>query len=167
MKLATAAVLATLLTSTPVLAEDDYTVDFGAETKAGREVGTLHCRLSEFCDAKMPSLGLRISLDVSRSDHSDAHVYLYLHGNDSGCCYFAEARDRLRIDPRQPLLRVPLFKGAHARGDLYIENEPAGTLYLRFQFRQDDNHKSKVTRPPTWQLSNEDLYRRQIPGSPR
>jgi hypothetical protein len=30
---------------------------------------------------------------------------------------------------------VPFFKGASARGGLFIQNERIGTLYLRFHFR--------------------------------
>jgi hypothetical protein len=29
---------------------------------------------------------------------------------------------------------VPFFKGARAKGGLFIQNERVGTLYLRFQF---------------------------------
>jgi hypothetical protein len=163
VKLAAAFLLFTFLTSVAALAED-YTVDFGAETKAGRESGTLHCRLNEFCDAKMQSLKLRISLQVLRSYPSEADVYLF--SSELSCCYFANDRIDITVYPREQLSPLPFFKGA-GRGNLYIEKERAGTLYLRFHFRQDDNDESEVTRPPTWQLSNEDLYRRQIPGSPR
>jgi hypothetical protein len=108
--------------------------------------------------------GIRISLDISRVDPAEARVRLY--GGDLGC-YFAYARNTITVYPHEPLSPVPLFKGARARGNLFIENERAGTLYLRFHFRRDDIDKSKGTGPPTWQLSNEDLYRRQIPGSLR
>ena len=33
---------------------------------------------------------------------------------------------------RKTLSRVPLFKGRGPRGALFIENEPTGNLYLRF-----------------------------------
>jgi len=159
VKLATAILLGTFLSSGAALAED-YSVDFGVDTQAGKDAGTLQCRLGQECNAKMPSLGLTISLDVSRSDPNEAKVRLY--GGDPSCCYFANDRDTIRVFLRQPVSPIPFFKGARARGNLFIENERAGTLYLRFQFRSDDIDKSKGTGPPVWQLSNENLYRRQI-----
>ena len=160
MKLATAFLLVTLLSSGATLAED-YKVDFGAETSAGKDAGTLDCRLNQVCHAKMQSLGLTIGLDVSRGNHPEARIRLY--ADDLSCCYFAYARDTIRVYPREPLSPLPFFKGARARGNLFIENERAGTLYLRFHFRRDDIDKSKGTGPPRWQLSNENLYHRQIP----
>jgi hypothetical protein len=109
--------LGTLLSASFALAED-YSVDFGADTVRGRDAGTLHCRFGYICDAKMESLGLIVSVDTSRGD--------------LGCCYFAGAAGSMTIDPRKSLYRVPLFKGAGARGALFIENERMGTLYLRF-----------------------------------
>ena len=123
--------LGTLLSGSSVLAAD-YSVDFGAETNAGKDAGTLTCPFGQVCDAKMESIGLRVSIDVFRSDPERAHVRLY--GGDLSCCYFAYAADSITVDPRKPLSRVPFFKGARARGGLFIQNEPAGTLYLRFHF---------------------------------
>jgi hypothetical protein len=160
VKLATAVLLVTLLTSGAAHAEE-YSVEFGAETPAGKDAGTLDCRLDQVCHAKMQSLGLTISLDVSRGNHLEASVRLY--GVDLRCCYFAYARDTVSVYPHEPLSPIPFFKGARTRGNLLIENERAGTLYLRFHFRQDGIYKSKTTGPPIWQLSNENLYHRQIP----
>jgi hypothetical protein len=157
VKLASAVLLLTLLTRGVALAAD-YSVDFGAETQAGKDAGTLYCRLDQVCYAKMASLGLTVSLDVPRSDPAEANVGFY--GGDLSCCYFANDRHTITIYPREPLSPIPFFKGA--RANLFIENERAGTLYLRFHFRQDGNDKSKG-RPPVWQLSNENLYSRQIP----
>src|SRR5882724_9273500 len=125
------ALFGTLLSGCSVLAAD-FTVDFGAETDAGRDAGTLTCLFGQLCDAKMESIGLRVSIDVFRSDAERAYVRLY--GGDLSCCYFAYAADSITVDPRKPLSRVPFFKGARARGGLFIQNEPAGTLYLRFHF---------------------------------
>jgi hypothetical protein len=147
VKLATAILLVTFLSSGAALAED-YSVDFGADTQAGKDAGTLQCRLGQECYAKMPSLGLTISLDISRVDPTKARVRLY--GDDVGCCYFAYARNTITVYPHEPLSPIPLFKGARARGNLFIENERAGTLYLRFHFRQSSTDKSKGTEPPTW-----------------
>jgi hypothetical protein len=121
--------LGTLLSASFALAED-YSVDFGADTVRGRDAGTLHCRFGYICDAKMESLGLIVSVDTSRGDPPSAHIRL--NGGDLGCCYFAGAAGSMTIDPRKSLYRVPLFKGAGARGSLFIENERMGTLYLRF-----------------------------------
>ena len=80
----------------------------------------------------MGSLGLTVSLDISRGDPAWAHVGLSTH--ELGCCYFAYGKDHMTIDPRIPLSRLPLFKGAGERGGLFVENERMGTLYLRFYF---------------------------------
>jgi hypothetical protein len=121
--------LGIFLSGTSVLAAD-YSVDFGAETDAGRDAGTLTCLFGQICRAKMESIGLRVSIDVFRSEPERAIVHLY--GGDPSCCYFAYAADNTIVDPRKSLSRVPFFKGAEAKGGLFIENEPAGTLYLRF-----------------------------------
>jgi hypothetical protein len=133
VKRATAVLLVTLLTSGAALAED-YSVEFGVETPAGKDAGTLDCRLSQACDAKMLSLGLTISLDVSRGDPTEANVRLY--GGNLSCCYFANDRDTIGVYLRQPVSPIPFFKGARVRGNFFIENERAGTLYLRFHFRR-------------------------------
>ena len=78
----------------------------------------------------MESLGLIVSVDTSRADPPSAHIRL--NGGDPGCCYFAGAAGSMTIDPHNSLYRVPLFRGAGARGSLFIENERMGTLYLRF-----------------------------------
>ena len=126
------ALLGTLLSGGSVLAAD-YSVDFGVETDAGKDAGSLMCVFDQTCSAKMEALGLRISIDVFGSNPQRAHVNLY--GGDLSCCYFDGAADSIVIDPRKPLSRVPFFKGARARGGLYIENERVGTLYLRFDYR--------------------------------
>jgi hypothetical protein len=128
---AIAALLATLLSSGFAVA-DDFSVDFGADMDRGRDAGTVHCRFGQLCYAKMDSLGLTVSVDISRRDAVWAHVGL--SSRELDCCYFAEAGESTTIDPRQPLSRVPLFKGARARGELFIRNERVGTLYLRFHF---------------------------------
>ena len=101
-----------------------FSVDFGADTNRGRDAGTLDCRFGQVCHAKMESLGLTVSLDIFRSDHSRAHVCLY--GGDLSCCYFVDAADSIIIDPHKPLFRVPFFNGARARGGLFLQNETAG-----------------------------------------
>ena len=124
--------LGILLSNSPVLA-DGYGVDFGAETDAGKDGGSVMCPFDEVCIAKMESLGLRVSMSVFRGNRRRAYVNLY--GRDLSCCYFEAAADSITIDPRLPLSRVPFFKGSRARGALFIENERVGTLYLRFHYR--------------------------------
>src|SRR5258708_29012263 len=103
------ALLGILLSGCSALAED-YSVDFGVETDAGKDAGTLTCLFGETCDAKLELLGLRVSIYVFRSEPGRASVYLY--GGDLSCCYFAYAADSIHIDTREPLSRVPFFKGA-------------------------------------------------------
>jgi hypothetical protein len=112
---------------------DDYGVDFGVETQLGEDAGSLMCVFDQVCSAKIDSLGLRVTIDVFRSHPKNAYVYLY--GRDLSCCYFADAARSITIDPHEPLSRVPFFSGRPAQGALFIQNEYAGTLYLRFRFR--------------------------------
>jgi hypothetical protein len=109
----------TLLSGSSVLAAD-FTVDFGAETDAGRDAGTLTCLFRETCGAQMESLGLRVSINMFRRDAERA--YVHLHGGDLSCCYFAYAADEIIVDPRKPLSPVAFFKGARARGGLFVQN---------------------------------------------
>jgi hypothetical protein len=124
--------LGTLLSGNCALAAD-YSVDFDVETDASKDAGTLACVFDQTCEAKMESLGLSVSIYGSRRDAERADVHLY--GRDLSCCYFDYATSKIVVDPRKPLSRVTFFKGAAPRGGLFIENEPAGTLYLRFHSR--------------------------------
>jgi hypothetical protein len=126
------AALGILLSGSPLLA-DGFSVDFGAETRAGKDAGSVVCGFEEPCVAKMESLGLRLTINIFRSERQRAYVHLY--GRDHiDCCYFEAASDSIVIDPRQALSRVPFFRGRRARGELFIENERVGTLYLRFYY---------------------------------
>jgi hypothetical protein len=60
-----------------------------------------------------------------------------LHGDDSSCCYFAYAKDSITVDPAEPVSRFLFFRGVGARRGVFIENEPAGTLFLRFRLLRD------------------------------
>jgi hypothetical protein len=128
---AIAALLAVLLSGRVAIAED-YSIDFGADIDRGRDAGTVYCRFGQLCHAEMESLGLTVTVDMSRRDAVWAHVGL--SSRELECCYFAEAGESMTIDPRQPLSRLPLFKGARARGELFIETQRVGILYLRFHF---------------------------------
>jgi hypothetical protein len=123
------ALLGALVGMSPAFASD-YSVDFGVETDAGKDAGTLACRFGEMCDAKVEWLGLRVAIHVFR--HEPERATVYLDGGDLSCCYFEYAADKITVDPRKPLYRVPFFKGTRARGGLYVENQRVGTLYLRF-----------------------------------
>jgi hypothetical protein len=125
----TLTLMVTVLSASPASA-DDYSVDFGVETEAGKDAGTLACRFGRTCDASMETLGLRVTILVFRD--SPERVTVHLYGRDLSCCYFEYAADSITIDPRKPLFRVPFFKGTRARGGLYVENVREGTLYLRF-----------------------------------
>lgn len=128
---ATLTLLVAVLSGSPASA-DGYSVDFGVETEAGKDAGTLACRFGQTCDATLETLGLRVTILVFRS--SPERVTVHLYGRDLSCCYFEYAADSMTIDRRKTLYRVPFFKGVRARGGLYIENERTGTLYLRFHF---------------------------------
>jgi len=130
--IAVLALLGALLSVSSVLAAD-FSVDFGVETDAGKDAGSLTCQFDETCSAKIESLELRVSILVFRSEPDRVHVSLY--GGDLRCCYFDGAADEKIIDPHQPLSRVSFFKGTRARGGLFIQNERMGTLYLRFDSR--------------------------------
>jgi hypothetical protein len=111
----------------------DYIVEVGADTDAGKDASSLTCVFDETCSAKIESLGLRVRTFVFRDEPERAYVELY--GSDLSCCYFDFAASKKIIDPRTSLSRLPLFKGVGARGGLFIQNERAGTLYLRFDYR--------------------------------
>src|SRR6266705_3918481 len=100
--------LGTLLSDSSALA-DDYSLDFGVKTDAGKDAGTLSCRFGEICAATLELLRLRVSIDVFRGESERASVRL--DGDDLSCCYFDGAADSIAIDSRLPLSRVPLFKG--------------------------------------------------------
>jgi hypothetical protein len=128
----TAALLALfgILLSANVVLAADFSVDFGADTDQGRDAGSLDCRFGQVCSARMESLGLTFSVDIFHGDPVRAHVHLY--GRDPSCCYFADAAGSITIDPSKPP-PVPFFKGARARGGLFVQNERVGALYLKFR----------------------------------
>lgn len=126
---ATLALLCVLASGSSASAAN-YSVDFGAETDAGRDAGSLACQVGQTCAADMKSLGLRITFLVFRSEPERVTIHLY--GRGLSCCYFAGAADSIDIDPRKPLSGISFYRGARARGGLFIENERVGTLYLRF-----------------------------------
>ena len=139
-----AGILGTLLFGTPVSAAD-YGVDFGVDSEAGRDAGSITCLFDQICRGKMESLGLSIRVSVHRDDVELARIQL--SGNDQGCCYFRGAADTLFVDRRKPLSRVPFFRGSRPRGGLFVENERAGILYLRFFPRRDPQRRlEKDTR---------------------
>jgi hypothetical protein len=111
----------------------NYSVDFGAETGAGKDAGSLVCLVGRTCTAEMESLGLRITFLVFRSEPERVTVHLY--GRDLSCCYFTGAADSIDIDPRKPLSGMSFYRGGRATGGLFIENERVGTLYIRFNSR--------------------------------
>lgn len=127
-------VLATLLSSSSALAAD-YDVEVGAETGAGKDAGVLRCVFDRLCAVPLPALGLKASIYVSRKEPGLADVSVY--GDDPSCCYFTDASDSIDVDSVKPVSRVPFFRGARARGGLFVQNERAGTLFLRFHFLRD------------------------------
>jgi hypothetical protein len=129
----TAIVLFSFFLSASSAVAADYSIDFGAETSSGKDGGSAACLYAEACDAEMKSLDLRAEIFVYRSNPERAFVHLY--GYEPRIYYFDGAADSITLDTRKSLYRAPFFKGAAARGGLFIENERAGTLYLRFHSR--------------------------------
>jgi hypothetical protein len=111
----------------------DYSVEVGVETEIGKDANSLTCSFDEICRAKIEPLGLTVSIFVYRREPEQASVRLY--ASDPSCCYFDLAAESKIIDPRNLLSRVSFFKGTRARVGLFILNERAGTLYLRFDYR--------------------------------
>ena len=120
-----------VLTPSGASRADDYDVAIGVETKRGQDFGSVTCPFNEICSAGMKSLGLRVT--IHRFQNKPRRASVRMHGRDISCCYFAGAADSITVDPQKPLSRVLFFSGEPARGGLYIENEYAGTLYLRFR----------------------------------
>jgi hypothetical protein len=109
----------------------DYSVEFGVDTVRGKDAGKLDCRFGQACHAKMESLGFSVSVKISREPGS---ADVSMQGDDHACCYFENGRSATIIDTRKPLSRVQIFKGIGSRGNLFIQNEHMGFLYLRFRF---------------------------------
>jgi hypothetical protein len=135
-------VLVGILLSANVVLAADFSVDFGADTEQGRDAGSLDCRFGQVCYAKMESLGLTFSVDIFRGDPVRARIRLY--SSDPSCCHFADAAGSITVDPSKPLSRVPFFKGARARGGLFVQNERVGALYLKFHLP-----RGAAKRPPS------------------
>ncbi|MCA6117878.1 hypothetical protein J6524_23810 [Bradyrhizobium sp. WSM 1738] len=132
LRLAAGAALFVFLSADVALAQN-YSVDFGADTERGKDAGTLDCRFGQACQVKMESLGFSVRVEISREP---AFADVSMEGDDLGCCYFTNGKSKIGIDARQPLSRVPIFKGGGPKGGLFIQNERMGYLYLRFHFDQ-------------------------------
>jgi len=129
---AVSAVLASACSNTPASAAD-YRIEVGVETDAGKDAGAQSCTLAEVCTARLEALKLNVRVYVSRRKSAEARVFL--DGDKIGCCYFTGATDSTVVAaPDAGVARLPFFKGIRARGGLFIQNEPVGTLYLRLNF---------------------------------
>jgi hypothetical protein len=109
----------------------DYSVEFGADMERGKDAGRLTCRFGQACHAKMESIGLSVSVKISREP---GFADVSMQGDDPACCYFENGRSATVFDTRKPVSRVQVFKGMGSRGSLFIQNEHVGLLYLRFHF---------------------------------
>ena len=124
------ALACTLLSSNTTRAAD-YSVDFGVDTvKAGKDGGTVACQLRQTCKIKIESLELNISFYLSWKKSGEAVVKL--EKDDLACCYFSGGGRSAIVNAHTKLSRLPFFKGTAPRGGLFIQNEQAGILYLRF-----------------------------------
>jgi hypothetical protein len=120
----------------------DYSVEFGADTERGKDAGKLDCRFGHECHTKLESLGFSVSVKISREP---GFADVSMQGDDRACCYFENGRNATVIDVRKPVSRVQIFKGIGSRGNLFIQNEHVGFLYLRFHF--DRVRPSSRTEP--------------------
>lgn len=109
----------------------DYSADIGIDTTtAGRDAGTLECRFDEACRQKFEPFKLRVEVRVSSRYRNSVNIRM--DSEQPGCCYFETAAPSIVIDLRDELSPLPIFRGARARGALFIQNERVGTLHLRF-----------------------------------
>jgi len=130
LRLTVGVALSAFLSANVALAQN-YSVEFGADTERGKDASTLDCQFGQACRAKMESLGLSVSVKVSREP---VFADVSMEGSDLDCCYFENGKSQMGIDARRPLSRVPIFKGRGPKGGLFIQNERVGYLYLRFNF---------------------------------
>jgi hypothetical protein len=123
----------TLLSSNTTRAAD-YSVDFGVDTvNAGKDAGTVACQLRQTCKAKIESLELNVSFYLSWKKSGE--VVVKLGKDDLSCCYFSGGSRSAIVKAHTKLSRLPFFKGPAPRGGLFIQNEHAGILYLRFDLQ--------------------------------
>ncbi len=117
----------------PALAED-YDVEYGIETSAGKDGGSVSCQFGHRCNVSVDSLKLRFNILVYH--HFRGEALLDIDG-DPACCLFEGAVSHLEIVTDGPLLPLRFFRGRPARGLEFFQNEYVGRLYLRFHFRKD------------------------------
>lgn len=122
---------------------ESYRVDYAVKVQAGEAAGSVTCRYDRRCIADLKTLQMRLAISIPRDYRGRAD--LVLDGKDS-CCLFDGATRRPSVNPRQPSLRLRLFSGEAARGLEYIENEPIGVLYLKFDLGDADYPEA-----PSWQ----------------
>ena len=126
--------IACTLLSSNTLRAADYSVDYGVDTvSAGKDAGSLTCQLKQTCQAKMGPLGLNVSVHLSWKKSGEAIVKL--ENDDLTCCYFSGGGRSATVNAHEKLSRLLFFKGAAPRGGLFIQNEQAVILYLRFDLQ--------------------------------
>jgi hypothetical protein len=130
-----------MLLSGGVAQAADYVVEIGADTRMGKDAGSLICRFDQTCHGELKALGLQVAIDLRRNKSWIASLRIY--GHDIGCCYFWSGRDKAIIDPRDALHQLSIFKGAGERGGMVIENEYVGALYLKFRVPSLDRGDDK------------------------
>ncbi len=122
--------IGTALLASSALAAD-YRVDYGVDTvSSGKDAGSLTCQFKRTCRAKIESLGLNIS--ISFDSKKTGGTTVRLESDDLTCCHFYGGNSSVVVNAHEKLSRLPFFKGAAPRGGLFIQNEQAGILYLRF-----------------------------------
>ncbi|MBR1142499.1 hypothetical protein [Bradyrhizobium sp. AUGA SZCCT0431] len=125
--------LACFLLSSDTAWAADYSVDYGVDTvNAGKDAGTVACQLKQTCKAKIESLELNVSFSLS---WKSGEAIVKLENDDLTCCYFSGGGRSVIVNAHTKLSRLPFFKGTAPRGGLFIQNEPAGILYLRFDLQ--------------------------------
>lgn len=122
---------------------ESYRVDYAVKVQTGEATGSVICRYDQNCTVDLKTLQMKLAISILRDYRGRAD--LVLDGSNS-CCLFDGATRRPSVNPRQPSLRLRLFTGEAARGLEYIENEPIGVLYLKFDLDDADHPKA-----PSWQ----------------
>ncbi|CCE11309.1 hypothetical protein BRAS3843_670012 [Bradyrhizobium sp. STM 3843] len=122
---------------------ESYRVDYAVKLQAGEATGSVNCHYDERCVVDLKTLQMKLSISILRNYRGRADLVL---DGKNNCCLFDGATRRPSINPRQPGMRLRLFTGEAARGLEYVENEPIGLLYLRFNLDGSD-----CLEAPCWQ----------------
>jgi hypothetical protein len=119
------------LYTTAGVSAGDYTVAYAVEVGDQKDMGKIAtCEYAKPCE--IGSLGLSILLDFIYPSHSNLYLSVRRIRGDSACCFFADGKESLSMDPHQLFRSMSRLEGHARRGNEFIENSKLGTLYLGF-----------------------------------